>query len=111
MNFSFFFPVVSGIAIIIIALNFAIAIYINLRTPKSDNSDYLKKRLVSEEISKNETFIIKELINGEIKCHTIKNSAQPYNAKEWVIKMEEFTNKTIYAQLLNMEGHNGNEEY
>ena len=78
----------------------------------SHKSKYIKNRAVSEELKKREEYMMKEVKEGRVKCNQMLNKSFPYNVEKWVKEMDYFMSKPIYNQLMNLKGHEiEDEEY
>ena len=100
-----YFIVISLVTVILIVMSFVWSAKYNSNTRKEKNEKYARTRATSNEIEEKENFIMSALINGEIKCHKLHNSALPYNVDKWIDNMEKFMEKPVFNQLMKLKGH------
>lgn len=100
-----YFIIISLITTTLVVMSFVLSARHNSKMRKGKKEKYNWVRSASKEIKEDELFIMSELMEGEIKCHKLPNSALPYNVGKWVNNMENFMEKPIFMQLLEMKGH------
>lgn len=78
---------------------------------KIRKQEYVIERTASQEILKREKDSMNALMNGDIKCHIIKNNAETYDVGNWVHELNSFMKKPIYKELLSLKGHDIDGKY
>ncbi len=72
---------------------------------------YIREKEVDEEWIEKEKSCMKNLKNGNIKCHLLRNSAPIYNVKNWVGEMRTFLKKPVCKEIFSLEGNDIDEEH
>lgn len=104
-EFSIFLIIIFMVVLIAIAVVLVLSARPDKKIKKHIRSGYVVKRRVSEKVQRMEAESMRALDFGEIKCHLIKNSANPHDVGKWVDGMKEFVKKPIYKELLEMKGN------
>lgn len=77
---------------------------------KHIKSKYIKNRKPNKELEEREKYMMKEVVEGKIKCNQMLNTSSPYNVEKWVKEMNCFVSKPIYNQLINLKGYEREDE-
>jgi hypothetical protein len=84
---------------------------LNSDKKKSTKHLYIRESEVNDRWIEKEKSSIRNLKNGNIKCHLLRNSSPVYNVKNWVIEMRGFFKKPVSKELFLLEGKDVDEEY
>ena len=98
-----YFAIVSIVTIVLIIGTFVFSYRYN----ESVNVRREKLVIRSKSLEKNRNnkdYMISEVVSGEIKCHTLPNSANKYNVRRWVKKMLLFMKQKGFDELMGLRG-------
>lgn len=87
------------------------SILLLLKTPSKEKQKHNINALVEKKDITIEDSLMDELLNGQIKCHVLKNNSPIYDPNIWKTEMQNFLSKPITQELLLLEGKNFNEKY
>lgn len=99
-----YFVIISLFTVGSVIMSFVWATKHNSKTYRGKAEKYARIRPTSKEVQEEEQFIMNELLEGEIKCHKLPNSALPFNVGKWIDNMKKFMEKPIFKQLMEMKG-------
>lgn len=97
------FIVAFSVAIIVTISIFIYSIHYNAKKANTflDMVEAYKKKCVS---GRQDSYMINQLIEGEIKFHKLPNSADKYKVEKWVNSMFSFMEQDAFKNLMEVEG-------